>query len=594
MKNKYRVYLLFVLPAVLMTACNKDFLQRNPKTEITSVEFFNSPGDLETYTNGMYYMLPASSDDLFSDNISIYNGGAELDNLIRGKISPDNVSGWDNWGDLRRINFMLDNVYKTTGDQTAINHFIGIARFFRGLFYFNMVKRYGDVPWYSHVMQTSDQAMIYKARDPRTLVVDSIMADLEFAATNISTNKNGGTNTRVTKWVAYTLLARVALYEGTFREYHTDLNLQSTAQAYLQRAATASDTIMNNGGFAVYSTGSGALDFRALFSSNSLAGNKEVIFLQRNDVKLGVANNTHVVLDWQWALSRGLANDFLMTDGTPFTSQSNYDKEGFVQMFQNRDPRMAETIMPPGFATTPGGSPYLIKPDFGGMLQVKCYPRDPALRGGWVADYTDLPIFRYAEMLLTNAEAKAELGTLTQPDLDKTVNLLRRRVGMPDLNMAGADANPDAAQAAMYPAVSGANQGVLLEIRRERRVEMACEGLRWNDLLRWKAGSLIGQPTQGIYIPALGGLDVTGDGNPDIAIWQNPQSVQPVPGLPANAPQYYLDGSSYYLSGGTSGFILFGKDQSQPRSFIDPKYYYFPIPTQQTVLNTNLKQEFGW
>lgn len=585
---------MFVLPAVLMTACNKDFLQRNPKTEITSVEFFNSPGDLETYTNGMYYMLPASSDDLFSDNISIYNGGAELDNLIRGKISPDNVSGWDNWGDLRRINFMLDNVYKTTGDQTAINHFIGIARFFRGLFYFNMVKRYGDVPWYSHVMQTSDQAMIYKARDPRTLVVDSIMADLEFAATNISTNKNGGTNTRVTKWVAYTLLARVALYEGTFREYHTDLNLQSTAQAYLQRAATASDTIMNNGGFAVYSTGSGALDFRALFSSNSLAGNKEVIFLQRNDVKLGVANNTHVVLDWQWALSRGLANDFLMTDGTPFTSQSNYDKEGFVQMFQNRDPRMAETIMPPGFATTPGGSPYLIKPDFGGMLQVKCYPRDPALRGGWVADYTDLPIFRYAEMLLTNAEAKAELGTLTQPGLDKTVNLLRRRVGMPDLNMAGANANPDAAQAAMYPAVSGANQGVLLEIRRERRVEMACEGLRWNDLLRWKAGSLIGQPTQGIYIPALGGLDVTGDGNPDIAIWQNPQSVQPVPGLPANAPQYYLDGSSYYLSGGTSGFILFGKDQSQPRSFIDPKYYYFPIPTQQTVLNTNLKQEFGW
>ena len=594
MKNKYRIYLLFVLPAVLMTACNKDFLQRNPKTEITSVEFFNSPGDLETYTNGMYYMLPASSDDLFSDNISIYNGGAELDNLIRGKISPDNVSGWDNWGDLRRINFMLDNVYKTTGDQTAINHFIGIARFFRGLFYFNMVKRYGDVPWYSHVMQTSDQAMIYKARDPRTLVVDSLMADLEFAAANISTTMNSGTNTRVTKWAAYTLLARAALYEGTFREYHTDLNLQSTAQAYLQRAATASDTIMNNGGFAVYSTGSGALDFRALFSSNSLAGNKEVIFLQRNDVKLGVANNTHVVLDWQWALSRGLANDFLMTDGTPFTSQSNYDKEGFVQMFQNRDPRMAETIMPPGFATTPGGSPYLIKPDFGGMLQVKCYPRDPALRGGWVADYTDLPIFRYAEMLLTNAEAKAELGTLTQPDLDKTVNLLRRRVGMPDLNMAGANANPDAAQAAMYPAVSGANQGVLLEIRRERRVEMACEGLRWNDLLRWKAGSLIGQPTQGIYIPALGGLDVTGDGNPDIAIWQNPQSVQPVPGLPANAPQYYLDGSSYYLSGGTSGFILFGKDQSQPRSFIDPKYYYFPIPTQQTVLNTNLKQEFGW
>ncbi|MBN9380708.1 MAG: RagB/SusD family nutrient uptake outer membrane protein [Chitinophagaceae bacterium] len=594
MKNKYRIYLLFVLPAVLMTACNKDFLQRNPKTEITSVEFFKTSSDLETYTNGLYYMLPAASDDLFSDNISVYTGGAELDNLIRGKISPDNVSGWDNWGDLRRINFMLDNVYKTTGDQPAINHFIGIARFFRGLFYFNMVKRYGDVPWYSHVMQTSDQQMIYKARDPRTLVVDSIMADLEFAAANISATMNGGTNTRVTKWAAYTMLARVALYEGTFRKYHTELNLQGTVQTYLQRAVTTADTIMNNGGFAVYNTGGGASDFRALFSSNSLAGNKEIIFLQKNDIKLGIANNTHAVLDWQWALSRGLANDFLMKDGTPFTSQSNYDKEGFVQMFQNRDPRMAETIMPPGFATTPGGGPYLIKPDFGGLLQVKCYPRDPALRGGWVADYTDLPIFRYAEVVLTDAEAKAELGTLTQQDLDKTVNLLRRRVGMPDLNMAATNASPDAVQAAMYPAVSGVNQGVLLEIRRERRVEMACEGLRWNDLLRWKAGSLIAQPMQGIYVPALGGLDVTGDGSPDIAIWQNPQSEQPVPGLPSNAPKYYLDGSSYYLSGGTSGVVMFGKDQSQPRSFVDPKYYYFPVPLQQTVLNTDLKQLFGW
>jgi hypothetical protein len=583
-------YILLFFVVVLATGCKKDFLQRDPQTEITSDQFFKSPSDLETYTNGLYYMLSASSDDLFSDNISIYTGGAELDNLIRGKISPDNVAGWANWGDLRRINFMMDNVYKTTGDPIAINHFIGIARFFRGLFYFNMVKRYGDVPWYSHVMQTSDQQLIYKARDPRTLVVDSIMADLEFAAANVSNSMNSGTNTRVTKWAAYTLLSRFTLYEGTFRKYHTELNLQSSASAFLQRAVSASDTIINNAGFAIYNTGAGAADFRTLFSSASLDGNKEVIFLQKNDTKLGIANNTHVVFDWQWALSRSLANDFLMKDGTTFQSQPNYDKESFVQIFQNRDPRLAETIMPPGFSTTPGGQPYLIKPDFGGMLQIKFYPRDPALRGGWVLDYTDLPIFRYAEVLLNDAEAKAELGVLGQSDIDKTINLLRRRVGMPDLNMGAANANPDPVQAAMYPGLTG----VLLEIRRERRVELACEGLRWNDLLRWKAGPLLAQAPQGIYIAALGGQDVTGDGVPDIAIWQNPQSAQPVPGLPANSPVYYLDGSSYYLSGGTSGFIMFGKDQSQPRSFIEPKYYYFPVPLQQTVLNPDLKQEYGW
>ncbi|WP_164030781.1 RagB/SusD family nutrient uptake outer membrane protein, partial [Serratia marcescens] len=95
--------------------------------------------------------------------------------------------------------------------------------------------------------------------------------------------------------------------------------------------------------------------------------------------------NTHVVLDWQWALSRSLANDFLMADGTPYTSQVDFDKKDLVQMFKNRDPRLAETIMPPGFSTTPGGQPYLIKPDFGGLLQVKFYPRDPALRQGWIA-----------------------------------------------------------------------------------------------------------------------------------------------------------------------------------------------------------------
>jgi hypothetical protein len=591
MKKILRNYILPLAAIVFATACEKDFLQRNPQTEITTEEFFKSPTDLEVYTNGFYGFLGATTDDLFSDNIAVYSGGAELDNLIRGQVSPDNVGGWNTWSTLRRINLLLDNVYKTTGDQAAINHYVGIARFHRALFYFNMVRRYGDVPWYSHVLQTNNEQDIYKARDPRTLVMDSIMTDLEYAVTNIGTNMNGGTNTRITKWGAYHLLSRVALFEGTYRKYHTELNLQASADRFLQRAVSAADTLMNKGGFTITNTGGGVLDYRKLFCSNNLDANKEVLLLQKNDQKLGIANNTHTVLDWQWALSRNLANDFLMLDGSVYNTLN--DKKDFVQMFANRDPRMAETIMPPGFASNPG-TPYLIKPDFGGLLQVKFYPRDPALRGGWVLNYTDLPIFRYAEDLLNYAEAKAELNTLTQADLDKTINLLRRRVGMPDLNMATANGNPDALQAALYPSVAGGNKGVLLEIRRERRVELACEGLRWPDLQRWKAGSLLAQATQGIYVTALGGIDVTGDGNPDIALWQNKQSESPVPGLPANAPKYYLDGSSYYLSNGTSGFVQFNKDKTQVRSFTDPKYYYAPIPLQQTVLNPALKQLYGW
>ncbi|WP_342083644.1 RagB/SusD family nutrient uptake outer membrane protein [Dyadobacter sp. OTU695] len=590
-------YLTILAGFFLLSSCEDDFLQRNPQTAITKEEFFNTPADLETYTNGLYGSLGASWEDLYSDNISINTGGNETDNLIRGGITPGNVGGWNTWGELRRINYMLDNTSKTTGDAAVINHYIGVARFFRALFYYRMVKRYGDVPWYSHVMGTEDEEMLYKARDPRVLVVDSVMNDLEFAAAHVlpaRTNK-----TMITRWAALALLSKVALHEGTYRTYHDELGLKGTASRFLERAVSASQKIIEEGGFEIHNTGNGAVDFRTLFSSNNLSANKEVIFLQKNSKEDGVANNTHVVLDWQWALSGSLANEFLMKDGTAFTSQAGYDKKTFTEVFRNRDPRMAETIMPPGFSNVPAtNAPYVIKPSFGGYLQLKFYPRDPALRGGWALNYTDLPIFRYAEILLIHAEAKAELGTITQGDLDKTINLLRRRVGMPDLNLAAANALPDPYLAGRYPAVAGAGKGLILEIRRERRTEMACEGLRFDDLYRWKSGALLGQDTRGIYVPALGGIDVTGDGVEDIAILKAAGDEAPLAGLPADVKakivKYYLTDGSFYLSQGTSGHIMFGRDKQQPRNFNESKYYYFPVPLEQTILNKNLKQSPGW
>ncbi len=598
-----RISYILLIASILGVSCKKDFLQRTPPSAITDQDFFNTPADLETYANGLYTkQLPALWADLeiadnFSDNISVYTGASEYDNLIRNGITADNVKGWDRdtWGILRSINFMLDNVGKTTGDQSVINHYIGVARFFRANFYYKMVKRYGDVPWYSHVLSNKDDDQLQKAKDPRATVVDSIMADLEYAAANVLPARTN--NTYVTKWGALTLLARIALHEGTYRKYHTELNLGSSAQAFLERAASASKDIMDNGGFDI--TGSGATGFRTLFTSNDLSGNKEVIFLQKNNKEQGVANNSHVVLDWQWALSSSLADEFLMTDGTPFTSQPGYNTKTFVNIFTNRDPRLAETIMPPGFATASSNPPYVTRPNFGGYLQVKSYPRDPALRGGWVLNYTDLPIFRFAEVLLINAEAKAELGTLSQTDVDATINRIRARVGMPALNMAATNGSPDAYLAAKYPLVSGANAGVILEIRRERRVELACEGLRLDDLYRWKAGSLLGQSTSGMYVPALGGLDVTGDGVADIAILQSKDDESPIAGLPpdvkSNIVKYYLSDGDFILSNGTSGRIMFAKDVAQPRNFIEPKYYYFPIPTSQITLSgKKLTQPEGW
>ena len=591
---KTKLCLLTLLAGFGLAACEEDFLDRKPQTALTETTFFQTPADLETYTNGFYTFIGATYSDVFSDNIALHTSSSETENVIRGTINASNIGGWDSWGNIRRINLMLDNVKRTTGDPVAIRHYVGIARLFRGMIYYDLIKRYGDVPWYSSVIGAEDEAQLMKPKDPRTVVVDSVMSDLEYAAANILPT---GTNTRITKWAALNLLARTALHEGTFRKYQNDLNLQSTSQKFLERAASASQTIMRDGGFAI--SGTDANGFRELFTGNNLDANKEVIFLQKNSQANGIANNSHTVLDYEWSLSRNLSYEFLSSDGTPVTQKAGYATATFVDMFKNRDPRMTETFMPPGFATTPStGVPYLPKPSIGGLVQIKFYPRDPALRGGWALNYTDLPIYRYAEVLLIQAESKAELGTLTQDDLDKTVNLLRKRVKMPVLTMATANASPDPYLASEYPLVSGAQKGVILEIRRERRVELACEGLRYDDLARWKAGKLLEIPGEGIYVPALGALDVTGDGVVDIAILEAKGKEEPLAQLPADLKakvvQYYLSDGTFYLSNGTSGTIRFSKDRAQPRQFDEGKSYYRPIPQQQLTLNKNLVQTNGW
>jgi hypothetical protein len=130
-----------------------------------------------------------------------------------------------------------------------------------------------------------------------------------------------------------------------------------------------------------------------------------------------------------------------------------------------------------------------------------------------------LPIFRYAEVLLNYAEAKAELGTLTQADIDRSIKLIRDRVGMPNLNLAFANANPDPYLANQYTHVTGANKGVILEIRRERRIELVMEDFRWNDLMRWKEGHLVAEQFYGEYFPGPGSFDLDGDGKTDIVIY---------------------------------------------------------------------------
>jgi len=591
--KQFKYILISCITAVFLTACNDDYLQLDPETVITGENFFNTPKDMETYTNSLYNQLGYRREDLFSDNVITASHETEM--LIRGTLSPDNVGGWskDTWGNLRSINYFLVNSHKTTGDEVAIRNYIGIARYFRASFYFEMIKRYGSAPWYSAPLEASDKEMLMKGQDSRSLVVDSIMQDLQYAIENVSA---GTSRTRITKYAALALMARVSLFEGTFRKYHPEAGLESSANTYLEKAIWATEELIKSGQFEI--TGKGAKGYAILFAGD-LHNNKEVILFIDFDRALGKLNaNSAEIVDWGWGLNKSLIDSYLKIDGTPATNESAYLTLSYVDLFKDRDPRMSATVMPPGY-TMRDGIVHIPELASGGFPQIKYYTNDAAFNnGGWTDQATDFPVFRYAEILLINAEAKGELSTLSQQDLDITINKLRSRVDMPHLLM---NVPIDPVLETQYPTVSGSLKQIILEIRRERRVELACEGLRYDDILRWGAGDLLNKPAEGPYFPGLGVYDLSGDNKPDIAILAIPPTDKEIEdlknqGITATYSLKDKNGNpvAYRLSEGTKGVLRFTKDDLQPRNFISPKCYYFPIPWDQVRDNPNLKQPTGW
>ncbi|MEI2274481.1 RagB/SusD family nutrient uptake outer membrane protein [Sphingobacterium sp. ML3W] len=585
----------------LIMSCNDDFMDRYPTTSVTPEVFFSNVNDLKTYTDGFYGSLSAPIADLGTDNLAHYNSGSTIDEIMRGGVSAQNAAVWS-WSALRNINFFLENAGRVKGASAAdVNHYIGIAKFFRARFYIDKVNQYSDVPWYSQTMGTSDIELLHKKQDSRSLVVDSIMADLEFAAANI---KPDGHKSTVTKWGALAQLAQFALQEGTFRKYHSYLNLSGSANTFLQRAVSATEDIMKSNKFSISNAGGVNRAYRDLFISLNLQANPETILFIDYDKDLGRRRNAHTVLDYEWALSQTLMESYLMKDGKRFTEQAGYKTKNIDQVFVDRDPRLEQTFMKPGFKPINVPTPHRLKPTLGGYNQIKFYPEITEMIA-WESAYTDAFVFRYAEILLIFAEAKAELGILTsQADLDKSINLLRTRVGMPAMQLGEANANIDPILKAYYSNVKGGNVGLILEIRRERRVELACEGQRYRDVFRWEIGERLADQQQGMYVKALGPMDVTGDGKIDIAILESAKDTGPIKDLTEeekkNISLYYLkdangNNTSIYLENGNNGHIMFTVARDKKKTFEKPKYYYYPVANSQMVLDgSKLVQTNFW
>lgn len=596
MKNIISIIFISLFAA----SCNDAFLDRFPETSIGKENFFNTEDDLNLYINNLY-SFPAGSlydSDGYNTTDNMSNtGNTELKTMMTTTPSSSTLqSGW-NWSRLRTINFFLENMVDAEIPAVSKAHFEGLGRYFRATFYMSMVKRYSDVPWYDQVIGTGDEDALFKGRDERAFVVDKIFEDFAFATANVFENQPFGA---IHRDFVKMEMARAALYEGTYRKYHDELNLQSSANTYLQLAADLSAELINSGRYALHNSGNPAKDYYDLFVSSNLGGNPEIIFANVSVDQLKNSGNSETIFgNYETCPSKDLLQTYLMADGSYYTNQSDYTTKLFTEEFINRDPRLYQTFAFPGWELirtgtyAQGGGIYVqqLNKNFSGYHQIKGFVN---AREQSTINEVDYPVARYAEVLLILAESKAELGTITQADLDNSINLLRQRVNMPMMDLSPA---VDPVQQNRYPQVSNP---LLLEIRRERRIELALEGYRYDDLMRWAAGHLLEQEPQGIYFPSLGKYDMTGDGEPDLILIDESATIPAGSDKETNAlgiPLIYYRASmpngsgGVYLENGNSGNV---QTINERGTFVAPKYYYRPIPQNQVTVNPNLNQIMGW
>jgi hypothetical protein len=574
--------LIAVVPVFLMTSC-EDFLTSEPVDKLVPGSFFQTEKDLELYANSFYQRgIPDGLSVVQADEMGEYTSKIQSPKFIAGSYDSGDESSWS-WSNLRNINYFLAHFDNEAIPQEARNHYEGIARFWRAYFYYEKVRRYGDVPWYSKPLSTADEDL-YKPRDPRAMVMDSVLADLNFAAENIRDTKDN-TSSLITRQVALAFKSRVCLFEGTFRKYHPEFNLQSSANKFLEEAADAAKKVMDAGMYAIYNTGNPEKDYRTLFISENPVNTEIMLSVVYNNALRRWHNITwkfnSATYGNRWGLNKQFVNSYLMTDGSRFTDQPDYDEILFVDEMKNRDPRLAQTIRSLGYQRS-DGSP--APPNFGytytGYHILKFSLDDKGL-DGVSESYNSISLIRYAEVLLNYAEAMAELGRFDESIWNQTIAVLRNRAGIPSLPPVDADPY---LQEVYFP---GITDKYLLEIRRERGIELCYEGLRYDDLLRWKKGDLLEMSWKGIYVPGLDmSMDLDGNGTPDVSF------VTKAPTTGTQGVFYFvIDNKSSRLSEGDSGNILWREDETR---IFDEKKYLHPISEDDIILNPNLTQNPGW
>ena len=583
--KKYIKYLLSVLfLGICISSCE---LNELPQATASRLAIFESASGLQLYTNSFYEMLPTPYDGVFQvDDNSDLIARQNVDNrLMPNALSPVTSSGW-NWGDLRNINYFIENCENSTVAEK--NHYLGLAHFFRAYFYFEKVKRFGDVPWIDRTIEVDDDAKLYGPRDDRFFIMDQVFKDLDYAIENITMTSDPSC-TRITKNVARAYKTRICLFEASFRKYHTQYNKQSTANALFEEVIKTADAIT---GFSIRQTPTA---YRDMFLQLAPYTDETILAIRLSTALQTFSSRNRKTISPTYgnrpALTRRYIHTYLNIDGTPFTNNPNYKTTPFIDEVKNRDRRLGQTIRIGNYMRTENGVPTIAPPNlnqsYTGYQIIKgCYderfPYDDESRN----ENAHL-ILRYAEILLNKAEALAELGRMTDADWASTIGVLRARGGITGPTLTQKPATADPYMVEFYK--NKFTDPVMLEVLRERAVEMIMEGLRPDDLYRWRLCELLAEaPMNGMYVPALGEYDLNGDGIMDVCFYQGDRPT----GITATV---LVDVSSpgvgrRILSEGTKGEVIWNPGA---REWLDKKYLY-PIPETDRVKNPALGQNPGW
>ncbi len=578
--------------AIGFNSCN-DYLNRTPLDSNSDATNWTSEPAIEIYSWKFYGYLSEMSygsgwtkgqyhseyltDDYASESFTEFT-----------KNIPNASSAWNTPYDrIREANIMLNRIDLVPDlSEKAANHWKGVARFFRALYHFNLVKTYGDVVWVEDEIDFSKDENVKRSRDSRVTVMDNVVADLEFAVNNCYSPADAGVNT-INNMVAAALLSRVALYEGAWEKYHKLSG--GHPDTFYKAAKNAAAKVIDSGLYEV------STNYKGMYTSLSLAGSKEVLLYKIyslanvNGGKVTVAHSQYGRVDSStptWGLTKSAVENYASSNGLPIHMVPSYSDKTLEGVFANRDKRLNaavdDAILPVtklvytyGIVSTTGYWTW----KFLDYSQKDEYEKN----GTWNApsNDTDGPIFQYSEVLENYAEACAELGQITQADLDKSVNLLRVRHGeIPALTLVGNDGCSVNGVAITKDPKDPAANVLLQELRRDRRSELMADGFRNADLMRWALGK---------------NLDTKE--NPDGYVGASKEAIMAYRNTVANAPSWAdIEKENFFLNGYKSPYNTSAVNAggSTVDRVWDDKYYLEPIPAGQRLLDDNLSQNPGW